>query len=151
MKSDFSEIMERMFKTGKMRNYSEIARRLGVSPQAISNYKRRGKISPRIILEFAKTFGVSVDWLLTGEGDIYQKEYLYSKTTGGMGADFTGAEKSKIHDANEGPAFIEPEEIVYIGKLLKIMRLPERDAVQAIKLTIDAFYRDSFFFYRLRF
>jgi len=144
MKSDFSEIMERMLKTGKLRNYSEIARRLGISPQAISNYKRRGEISPGIILKFAKTFGISVDWLLTGEGDVYQKEYLYSKTTGGMGAYFAGTEKSEIHNAGEGPAFLELEEVVYIGKLLKILRWPQRDAVQAIKLTIDAFYRDSF-------
>ncbi|MBI5826824.1 MAG: helix-turn-helix domain-containing protein [Deltaproteobacteria bacterium] len=144
MKSNFSEIIERMFKAGNMRNYSEIAKGLGISPQAISNYKRRGEISPGIILKFAKTFGVSVDWLLTGEGDVYQNEYLSSKTTGKLAAYLTGSEKYKIHYASEDPAFLEPEEIVCIGKLLKIMRCPRRDAVQAIKLSIDAFYKDSF-------
>ncbi len=144
MKSDFSEIMGRMLEIGKLRNYSEIARRIGVSPQAISNYKRRGEISPAVILKFAKTFGVSVDWLLTGEGEVCQKEPLNPKTTGNIGLYFAGSEKSQIHGANEGPAFIEPDESVYIGKLLKIMRCPQKDAVQAVKLSIDAFYRDSF-------
>ncbi|MBI5902940.1 MAG: helix-turn-helix domain-containing protein [Deltaproteobacteria bacterium] len=144
MKSNFSEIVERMFKAGNMRNYSEIAKGLGISPQAISNYKRRGEISSGIILKFAKTFGVSVDWLLTGEGEVYQKEYLYPKTTGGIGAYSTGSEKPKIHYASEGPFFIEREEIVCIDKLLKIMRCPQMDAVQAIKLSIDAFYKELF-------
>lgn len=142
MGSDFDEVIERMFKAGRMRNYSEIARRIGVSPQAISNYKRRGEISPAVILKFAKTFGVSVDWLLTGEGNVYQKEYLNPETTGKHGPGPTGPEKSGIHYANEGPAFIEADEIVYIGKLLKVMRQPEREAVQAIKSAIDAFYKD---------
>lgn len=144
MGSNFSEVIERMFKAGGMRNYSEIARRLGVSPQAISNYKRRGEISPAVILKFAKTFGVSVDWLLTGEGEVYQKEHLNPGTAGKIGSYPAGSEKSEIHSANEGPAFIVPDEIVYIGKLLKIMRQPGRDAVQAIKFAIDAFYRESF-------
>lgn len=143
MKSNFSEVIERMFKAGKMRNYSEIAKRLGVSPQAISNYKRRGEISPGTILKFAKTFGVSVDWLLTGEGEVYQKEYRYPKTTGELGAYLTGSEKSETHYANEGPAFIGSDELVYIDRLLKIMRCAQRDAIQGIKLSIDAFYKES--------
>lgn len=60
--------MQRIFdKTGK--TPAEIARILGTTPQSINNWSSRG-ISKRGALEIAKAFDFSVDWILTGEGEI---------------------------------------------------------------------------------
>lgn len=59
--------MQRIFdKTGK--TAAEIARILDTTPQNINNWSSRG-ISKRGALQLAKAFNLSVDWILTGEGE----------------------------------------------------------------------------------
>lgn len=63
--------MQRIFdKTGK--TAAEIARILDTTPQNINNWSSRG-ISKRGALQLAKAFNLSVDWILTGEGEAMSK------------------------------------------------------------------------------
>lgn len=66
--------MQRIFdKTGK--TAAEIARILDTTPQNINNWSSRG-ISKRGALQLAKAFNLSVDWILTGEGEAISKPGL---------------------------------------------------------------------------
>src|SRR5574337_860433 len=66
----YSEIIERMRWAGKLKNDSAVARVLGVTPQALSNYKKRGEMPTDLVLRFANIYGLSVDWLISGEGEM---------------------------------------------------------------------------------
>ena len=69
------QITERMLKSGSLKNYSALARKLGVTPQAISNYRVRNHIPSDLVIKFAGLYGLSVDWLLTGQGRMKLPEY----------------------------------------------------------------------------
>ena len=71
---DYSVIFERMLKAGNLKNSSEMARMLGLTPQAMSSYKRKGELSAGLIFRFADICGASIDWLLTGEGEPFSAE-----------------------------------------------------------------------------
>jgi transcriptional regulator with XRE-family HTH domain len=47
-------------------NWAEFARRVGESPQAIQNWKKRGRIPAEKHAKVAHTFGKSIEWLQTG-------------------------------------------------------------------------------------
>jgi len=67
---NYSDIIERMRWAGKLKNDSAVARVLGVTPQALSNYKKRGEMPTDLVLKFSNIYGLSVDWLISGEGDM---------------------------------------------------------------------------------
>ena len=68
---NYTDIIERMRWAGKLKNDSAVARTLGVTPQALSNYKKRGEMHTDLVLRFAGIYGLSVDWLITGQGQMY--------------------------------------------------------------------------------
>lgn len=74
MKRRYQEIVERMKKAGNLKNESAVARRLGVTPQALSNYKKRDTMPSGLILKFADMTGVSIDWLVYGGDDMERKD-----------------------------------------------------------------------------
>lgn len=131
MSVKYSEIFDRILQAGNFKNGAELARSLNITPQAISNYKKRGEMPADLVLKFARTFGVSIDWLLTGEGSMQNsgitrlngKEPIRAITAESISMDL---------NAN-------PDELIYIGKLLKVLRGPEKYAASSIKLSIDAF------------
>lgn len=113
----YREVIERMKLHGKLKNDSAVARALGVTPQALSNYKKRGEMPSNLAIKFAQAYKISVDWLITGEG------------------------RCKINEKVEG---FSPQEIEYIGKLIKILRgRSEGPIIGAMKQTLDALYSAS--------
>lgn len=56
---------------------TELAKECGVSPQYVNNMLRRGQ---RITQDFAQylalKIGINLNWLFTGDGPIFQKDYL---------------------------------------------------------------------------
>jgi hypothetical protein len=66
----YSEIIEKMRWAGKLKNDSAVARRLGVTPQSLSNYKKRGEMPTNLVLKFSNLYRLSMDWLITGEGQV---------------------------------------------------------------------------------
>lgn len=140
----YSEIIERMRWAGKLKNDSAVARVLGVTPQALSNYKKRGEMPTDLVLRFANIYGLSVDWLISGEGEMYRP---------GKGGEFerkgymTAAEETMMYGKEfaRAPDFssLSPDEIIYVGKLLKILRSQNKSTAAAIKYSVDAFLKAS--------
>lgn len=142
----YSDIIERMRWAGKLKNDSAVARVLGVTPQALSNYKKRGEMPTDLVLRFANIYGLSVDWLISGDGEMYRP---------GKGGEFAGkgfliaAEETSAY-GREGREFrppdftsLSPDEIIYVGKLLKILRSSNKSTSAAIKYSVDAFLKAS--------
>ena len=159
---DYSVIFERMLKAGNLKNSSEMARMLGLTPQAMSSYKRKGELSAGLIFKFAGICGVSIDWLLSGKGEIFRSDRearpvqevcsiaLVERVTGGRGGGESLGKGGK-ETVREGPApdpvdtaLLNPDELIYTGKLLKILRGSEKAAPPALKANIDAFFLSAF-------
>lgn len=134
------ELLERMLVAGKLKNYSELARTVGLSPQAISNYKKKDEIPPRLIFKFAETYNISIDWLLTGVGDMYSKMSSSERVCTIALVEKAGGKDNGCYGSAMGLAVLDTEEIVYVGKLLTILRSTGSVAAPAIKTNIDAFY-----------
>ena len=134
---NYNEIIERMRWSGKLKNDSAVARGLGVTPQALSNYKKRGEMPTDLVLRFSNIYGLSVDWLLSGEGEMHRSTRLEGK-------DLMYAAEETAAYGKEGArrpldfATLSPDEIIYVGKLLKILRSQNRSSSTAVKSTVDA-------------
>ncbi len=166
MELDYFVIFERMLKAGNLKNSSEMARMLGLTPQAMSSYKRKGELSAGLIFKFADICGISIDWLLTGYGEPLSSERearsvkevcsiaLVDRVAGGRYGDPSGKESKGVakrskDTVRKGPdpldmALLNPDELIYTGKLLKILRGSEKTASPALKANIDAFFLSAF-------
>lgn len=145
----FNEIFVRMLDAGKMKNSSQMAKALGISPQAISNYRKKGLLPAGIVMEFAAKFAISVDWLLTGHGQAFHKPNASGKAA--RPCAITMTEAGQVADSEKdgpcpmGVVALNPEEVIYVGKLLKILRGAERSSAKSLAVSIDAFLMsDSF-------
>ncbi len=135
----YLDTIERMRWAGKLKNDSAVARVLGVTPQALSNYKKRGEMPTDLVLRFADIHSLSVDWLISGKGEMYrfggapgdgyvmaaEEAVAYGRETAHSGCDFFGQ--------------LDADEIILVGKLLKICRSADKTLSAAIKCTLDTF------------
>lgn len=119
----YQEIIERMRFAGKLKNDSAVARILGITPQALSNYKKKGELPSGLVVKFANLTGLSIDWLLTGDGFINKD--------GSQSVSFEKIKGVKIADLSR-------EEWLYIGKLLKILRGENERSLCAIRYIVDS-------------
>ena len=135
---------ERMLKAGNLKNFSELAQTLGVTPQALSNHRKKGEISPGLLFKFAKKYNISIDWLLTGIGGMYKGMESSDKLCAIAVIEAPTDSANGRFRGEPELAVLNPEEIIYIGKLLSILRRPEKAAAPAVKISIDAFFKTSF-------
>jgi len=144
----YSELIERMRWAGKLKNDSAVARSLGVTPQALSNYKKRGEMPTDLMLKFAGIYGLSVDWLITGEGEINKNVV---KRPEGEGKSFVSAAEESAPYGRDMPGgartpslgSLSADEIIYVGKLLKILRGSNKSAILGLKHFVDAMFKAS--------
>ena len=140
----YSEIIEKMRWAGKLKNDSAVAKRLGVTPQALSNHKKRGEMPTDLVLKFSQMYGLSMDWLITGEGAA-QKPGSSSKgltsypVAGEETTPYTAA--PEVAEAPDLRA-LDPDEIICVGKLLKLLKGSNNSNKNAVKFTIDAFLQN---------
>lgn len=135
MGSDFSKVIDRMKFAGTLKNDSSVARALGITPQAISNYRKRGKLPTDHIIGFADTYGLLVDWLLWGEGDMYRSGYEGQRleiTPSAEAMILYGLETRHKWAKFEDLAHLTPSELISIGKLLTILRSDNKSATAVI-------------------
>ncbi|MBI5237636.1 MAG: helix-turn-helix domain-containing protein [Deltaproteobacteria bacterium] len=148
---NFNEIFARMLEAGGIKNSSQMAKTLGISPQAISNYRKKGLLPAGMVMEFAAKFGISVDWLLTGRGETFNKSNLSGKASRPSAITMDEAGLAPANDTGKsGPCHLwvvalNPDEIIYVGKLLKILRGAERSAAKSLTVSIDAFLMSDVF------
>ena len=127
----YLSIIDRMKEAGKLKNESAAARVLGVTPQALSNYKKRDRMPSHLVIKFASIYGLSVDWLLTGNA-------AYRIAEEGLG--FKSSAMEDAADAvSKSIGALTPEEIVYTAKVLMVMRKANKVTVNALKGSIEAF------------
>jgi transcriptional regulator with XRE-family HTH domain len=69
MSNDYKEVLYRIFFATGLRNTTAIAKKIGVTPQALSNYKKRELMPLGVVLQIAVKYGMSMDWLLSGQGN----------------------------------------------------------------------------------
>lgn len=119
----YLEVIDRMKWAGRLKNDSAVARALDITPQALSNYKKRGEMPSNLIIEFSERFGISIDWLVIGTGDVYRRGAAAAEE----GAAYLGK-----------PESIDPDEIIYLGKLLKVIRAEDKSHSSTIKNAIDS-------------
>lgn len=67
--AEYEAILERMLSTIDGRTDSSLARAIGVTPQSISDAKKKGKIPPAWAIALAELNQVSLDWLWFGRGE----------------------------------------------------------------------------------
>jgi len=138
----YSDVVGRMKDVGKLKNDTHLAKVLGITPQAISNYKKNKTISSSLIVKFAHLYGLSVDWLITGAGKMTKPSggselgdmssiALISASPVINGSGQKGVQVSSI-------SIISPEEMILAGKLVKILRSSNKTLSNALRLSIDA-------------
>lgn len=137
----YSDIASRMKDIGELKNDAHLAKTLGITPQALSNYKKRKTISGDLILKFSKIYGISIDWLLTGEGEMLKSasniESGHLSTIA-----FVKASPFVQGEAKQGIkvtsiAALTPDELISTGKLVKILRSTNRTLSDAVRFSID--------------
>ncbi len=69
MTNNYQEVISRIFWGTGLRNTSAIATKIGITPQALSNYKKRKLMPLGVVLQIANKYGMSMDWLLSGLGN----------------------------------------------------------------------------------
>lgn len=129
MSVKYEGVAERMRSAGKLKNDSRLARALGITPQAISNYKKRGNLPADLLVRFSDLYGVSIDWLITGDGESFLPGF-------GEGTDVKTLNLLKS-EVTVTP--LSPDELVYVGQLLKILRKGNDVALLALKSIFSSF------------
>lgn len=78
---DFDEIMDRLKKVTNANSYNSLADALGLSSSAFANLKKRGSVPYDKIISLASSLNVSIDWVITGEGEMYRTPKDESEVT----------------------------------------------------------------------
>ena len=102
MKKNISDIVDRIKefkKLGKDTADATIAKLLGMTKTALYNHKLRGTIPYKALFTFCEKEGISLDWLLTGEGEMRREKSKEQKP-------WAIAEGIPIYSANLGLAFL---------------------------------------------
>ena len=68
------EILKRMKIVYNAKSFKELAQKLGVSESTIDSWRNRNSIPEKYILNTLHTQGINKDWLLTGEGEMYNNK-----------------------------------------------------------------------------
>jgi len=113
-------IFDRMQKVLGSDKDKDLAANLDISPQAVSNARKKGEIPSDMILTFAEKNKLSVDWLLTGKGqmssggDLYElAEELKAADIGGeLPEGFVQVPRYEVAASAGGGAMIYSEQIV---------------------------------------
>lgn len=67
MNTTNSDTLDRLLQGAGLRRDSQLAELLDVSPQAVSQARRKGRIPDRWVLKIAAQFGLSTDWIFFGD------------------------------------------------------------------------------------
>jgi len=103
MNDKLSIRIKRLIKVLNM-TQKEFARTVGITPEIVSKYITQDKIpETRIIKKISQSFNVSIDWLLTGEGEMFKSDSASETKNIGMSSEFI--EKLKDDLKNKDDSF----------------------------------------------
>ena len=129
MNIKYEKMVGKMLLAAKLKNASALARALGISPQALSNCKRKESIPTKLVFRFAEKFEVSIDWLIDDKSDELRPRFKKSLESG---KEYLGGKEESVE-----VSVLLYEESEYVGKLLKILRTCDSDAGRVLKKSID--------------
>lgn len=73
--SRFIEAFERLLNENKITDRKDFAFKIGISPSMVTEIsKGRSAVGTTAIQNLVLTFGISANWLLTGQGDMFHNE-----------------------------------------------------------------------------
>ena len=79
----YEVMLQRLLRAIKSDKLADLAKALGISNQSVSQAKKKQQIPVQWIFDIAMNYGVSADWLMTGEGSMLRDEgTALSKKTG---------------------------------------------------------------------
>lgn len=78
-------VLERLMTVFSVASDSELARKLGVNRQTLGSWRSRQSIPYALCVNLSETEGVSLDWLLAGEGAMMKGDA--ASTSEGIGID----------------------------------------------------------------
>ena len=133
MKNSFIDVINRMQSVSGLKNGSQIAHAVGITPQAMTNYRKRDAVPAKVVVKFSNKYGISVDWLMYGTGDPYLSEMQPRQLNDEEQHRSAMASASAFNDLSK----FSPEELIVIGKFIGIMRGGTYETTLAIKNIID--------------
>ncbi len=142
----FIEVIERMKSAANLKNSSQIAKSLSITPQAIANYKKRNQVPTSLVIKFASIYNLSVDWILWGTGHMQSPDYQTQEFTASVAAESVLPYDYKLDKslpALETISDLSPDELICLGKLLKILRSTNENEQTTIKFILDNFNKDN--------
>lgn len=111
-------LIKRMMEATESTREKNLARLIGVSPQAMSNAKRKNAIPPAWVMCIAMRYKVSLDWLYFAKGDKLSQE----------------------EEGNLRMQLVQKE--ARIAELEKELAGAQAEALRAYKLIVDAMQQD---------
>ncbi len=72
LNNETSQVLDRISKVLNCDSVTSLAKALGVAQTTVSNWRVRNSVPFQHCVDISKRVGVSLDWLLTGKGDMYQ-------------------------------------------------------------------------------
>lgn len=118
---NYGVLSKKMMSRSGLKSHAELAKALGVTPQALSNSKKRGEMPPRLIFRFSKIYGVSLDWLVNDAEDAGPRE---------SGCEYPQLSLDSLTAINE-------YEREYVNKLLLMLRLSGAPMLNIVKLCLE--------------
>ena len=99
-----SAIVDRLRRATGAHSDSELARILGVGKMTVSNWRSRDSRPYPQCLQVAQELGVSLDWLLLGQGEMRRTELAIAEPQGGAyAADIPDGRKQRLErERDEG-------------------------------------------------
>jgi phage repressor protein C with HTH and peptisase S24 domain len=70
-KSNFEELLARIMDLKRLTSEAQVAKLFGMGASGLSSWKARGAIPASKLENFALKEGVTIEWLLTGKGEIF--------------------------------------------------------------------------------
>lgn len=70
--SEVNAVLDRLKQVYVVDKDSELAKSLEITPQTLSTWKARDKVPYSICVQISKERNLTLDWLLTGEGQMYK-------------------------------------------------------------------------------
>ncbi len=130
----YGTTLKRMLEFGNLKNTTQLASVLGITPQALSNYKRNGKMPVKLVFKFADLYDVSMDRLVAEEIEFKSSEND-NEANAAMAQELL-AGNGTIKEYN-----LSEEERIYVDKLLYILRGNNETFKNVIMLGLDLEYR----------
>jgi transcriptional regulator with XRE-family HTH domain len=122
---EYEKTLKRMLEASGLKNSSRLAYALGITPQALSNYKRKGNMPSNLLLEFVKLYPVTLDSLISDEG--------VQPTEKGLRFEVVG----KAIVVGDSVCPLRGDESIYVDRLLTILRTSNPSYKSIIKLSLD--------------